>query len=207
MQANLEYEEAAGRNAGKIICGVDEVGRGPLAGPVTAAAVILPKTPSEALLQSLADSKKLSVKKREIAFALIQAECEVSIAHCSVEEIDTLNILQASLTAMSRAISTLQSPVQHALIDGNKIPQLPEPISSEAIIKGDAKSASIAAASIIAKQTRDKIMQELAQDHPGYGWEKNAGYPTKTHRDALKQIGITIHHRKSFKPVQEAQNA
>lgn len=206
MLPDLSYEIAAGRTHGTLICGVDEVGRGPLAGPVTAAAVILPNCPSEQLLTSLADSKKLSAKKRAIAFDLIMAECDVSLAHCSVEEIDLLNILQASLRAMSKAILGLSARPAHALIDGNKLPVLPSDISAEAIIKGDSKSASIAAASIIAKETRDRLMSALAQEYPGYGWEKNAGYPTKAHREALLQIGITKHHRKSFKPVQEAQN-
>jgi ribonuclease HII len=179
------------------IAGVDEVGRGPLAGPVTAAAVVL--DPAR-LPAGLNDSKVLSAKRRDALLQSIMDSAEVSVAHASVEEIDTLNILRASHLAMERAIAGLSHPPDHVLIDGNMIPRglsLP----AQAIVKGDALSISIAAASIVAKITRDAIMWDLAQQFPGYGWETNAGYPSKCHRLALQNLGVTPHHRRSFKPV------
>lgn len=179
------------------VAGVDEVGRGPLAGPVTACAVIL--DPSN-IPAGLNDSKALTAKRRDALFDAILACAEVSVAHASVAEIDELNILRASHLAMVRALAGLSSPPDHALIDGNLIPRglaLP----ATAIIKGDAKSLSIAAASIVAKVTRDRMMVDLAQQHPGYGWEKNAGYPSKAHLEALQDLGVTPHHRRSFRPV------
>ncbi len=179
-----------------VVAGVDEVGRGPLAGPVTAAAVILDVS---RLPEGLDDSKKLSLSARERLFDEIHDTAQVSIAHASVEEIDELNILYASHLAMERAVAGLGT-VSHALIDGNLIPKgLGCPAT--AIVKGDSRSLSIAAASIAAKVTRDRIMVDLAQQYPGYGWEKNAGYPTKMHREALKALGVTPHHRRSFKTV------
>ncbi|MEM6891531.1 MAG: ribonuclease HII [Pseudomonadota bacterium] len=178
------------------VAGVDEVGRGPLAGPVTAAAVIL--DPDD-IPPGLNDSKKLSVRAREEMFEAIMCAAQVSVAHATVEEIDRLNILQATHLAMTRAVSGL-GPVCHALIDGNLVPSEME-CPATAIVKGDGRSASIAAASIVAKVTRDKIMVDLAQQFPGYAWEKNAGYPTKAHRDALSALGVTPHHRRSFKTV------
>ncbi|AUQ55972.1 ribonuclease HII [Phaeobacter inhibens] len=190
--------EAAAHGRGQIrIAGVDEVGRGPLAGPVTAAAVILDP---ENIPEGLNDSKKLSAKRREAVEASIFAQAEVAIAHASVEEIDSLNILRASHLAMERAVAALDPAPDYLLIDGNLIPKgLLQP--AEFVIKGDAKSVSIAAASIVAKQARDRIMVDLAQQFPGYGWEKNAGYPSKQHREALVSLGVTPHHRRSFKPV------
>jgi len=189
-------EEICLANGARVIAGVDEVGRGPLAGPVTAAAVVL--DPSS-IPQGLDDSKKLTLKARERLFDEISTCARVSIAHATVEEIDDLNILYASHLAMERAVDGL-GDVDHALIDGNMIPKkLTCPAT--AIIKGDGRSLSIAAASIIAKVTRDRIMVDLAQQYPGYGWEKNAGYPTKLHRDALGRLGVTPHHRRSFKTV------
>ncbi|AUQ72136.1 ribonuclease HII [Phaeobacter inhibens] len=190
--------EAAALGRGQIrIAGVDEVGRGPLAGPVTAAAVILDP---ENIPEGLNDSKKLSAKRREAVEASIFAQAEVAIAHASVEEIDSLNILRASHLAMERAVAALDPAPDYLLIDGNLIPKgLLQP--AEFVIKGDAKSVSIAAASIVAKQARDRIMVDLAQQFPGYGWEKNAGYPSKQHREALVSLGVTPHHRRSFKPV------
>jgi ribonuclease HII len=179
------------------IAGVDEVGRGPLAGPVTAAAVVL--DPAH-LPEGLNDSKVLSARRREVLLQVIMDSAEVSVAHASVEEIDSLNILRASHLAMERAVAALPHPPDHVLIDGNLIPRgltLP----AQAIVKGDARSLSIAAASIVAKITRDAIMWDLAQQYPGYGWETNAGYPSKSHRLALQDIGVTPHHRRSFKPV------
>lgn len=177
------------------VVGVDEVGRGPLAGPVTACAVVLDPGRIPA---GLRDSKMLTAARREALFDEIVAVAEVSVAHASVEEIDSLNILRASHLAMERAVAGLQA--DHALIDGNLIPRdLACPAT--AIVKGDAKCLSIAAASIVAKVTRDRIMVDLAQQHPGYGWEANAGYPTKAHLEALQILGVTPWHRRSFKPV------
>jgi ribonuclease HII len=179
------------------VAGVDEVGRGPLAGPVTAAAVIL--DPAH-IPQGLGDSKALSSTKRERLFAEIMGSAQVSVAHATVEEIDALNILRASQLAMERAVAGLAIPPAHVLVDGNLIPAGLQG-RAEAIVKGDAKSLSIAAASIIAKVTRDRIMVDLAQQHPGYGWEINAGYPTKQHLEALLNLGVTPWHRRSFRPV------
>jgi ribonuclease HII len=177
------------------VVGVDEVGRGPLAGPVTACAVRL--DPGR-IPKGLADSKTLTAARREALSQEIMAVAEVSIAHASVEEIDTLNILRASHLAMERAVAGLGA--DHALIDGNLIPRgLACPAT--AIVKGDACCLSIAAASIVAKVTRDRIMVDLAQQHPGYGWEVNAGYATKTHLAALLKLGVTPWHRRSFRPV------
>jgi len=178
------------------IAGIDEVGRGPLAGPVTAAAVIL--NPND-IPQGLNDSKVLTKRKLAILEPLILASAEVSIAHASVEEIDEINILQASHLAMERAVAGLRQ-VDHALIDGNKIPRGLK-CSATSLIKGDSRSLSIAAASIVAKMCRDRIMVELAQQYPGYGWETNAGYGSKSHISALQNLGVTPHHRRSFKPV------
>ncbi|MEK6217480.1 MAG: ribonuclease HII [Boseongicola sp.] len=180
-----------------LIAGVDEVGRGPLAGPVTAAAVILN---ADDIPEGLNDSKKLNAAARERLAIEIENRACVSIAHASVEEIDRLNIRRASHLAMVRAISALGLVADHALIDGNMIPN-GCPCAATAIVKGDGKSVSIAAASIVAKVARDRIMVDWAQQHPGYGWERNAGYPTKVHREALQDLGVTPHHRRSFKPV------
>ncbi len=180
-----------------LIAGVDEVGRGPLAGPVTAAAVIL--DPS-AVPEGLNDSKKLTARAREALHDRLLAVADVSVAHASVEEIDALNILYASHLAMERAVAGLRRAPGHVLVDGNMVPKgLVCPAT--ALIKGDGRSLSIAAASVVAKVVRDRIMVDLAQQHPGYGWEKNAGYPTKAHRAALEILGVTPHHRRSFKPV------
>ena len=179
------------------IAGVDEVGRGPLAGPVTACAVVLDMS---RIPEGLNDSKKLSAQRRESLAEAILACAEVSVASASVEEIDELNILRASHLAMERAVAGLLTPPDHCLIDGNFIPK-GLTISAEAIVKGDSKSVSISAASIVAKIRRDYVMSALAQQYPGYGWETNAGYPSKSHRLALQNLGVTPHHRRSFKPV------
>ncbi|MES2539781.1 MAG: ribonuclease HII [Pseudomonadota bacterium] len=185
---------AFGRGALRV-AGVDEVGRGPLAGPVTACAVRLDP---DRIPQGLRDSKVLTRERREVLFVEIIAVAEISVAHASVEEIDELNILRASHLAMERAVAGLGA--DHALIDGNMLPR-GLGCGATAIIGGDAICLSIAAASIIAKVTRDRIMVDLAQQHPGYGWEANAGYPTKAHLDALQNLGVTPWHRRSFKPV------
>ncbi len=181
----------------QTIAGVDEVGRGPWAGPVTACAVVL--DPNN-IPDGLNDSKKLTAKRREALFEQILATADVSLADVSVEEIDQINILQASLLAMEKAVAGLSAPADFALIDGNKTPKNLN-CPCEAIIKGDAKSSSIAAASIVAKVTRDRLMVTLSQQYPGYGWETNAGYGTKVHQEGLKTLGVTAHHRRSFKPI------
>ena len=191
---DFSHEQAAG--LGKI-AGVDEVGRGPLAGPVTAAAVIL--DPAR-LPQGLADSKVLTASRREALFYQLMDMAQVSVAHASVAEIDSLNILRASHLAMERAVAGLTCASDHVLVDGNLIPSGLQGRAT-AIVKGDAKSLSIAAASIVAKVTRDRLMVDLASQFPGYGWAENAGYPTKQHLSALLNLGVTPWHRRSFKPV------
>lgn len=182
---------------GGLVAGVDEVGRGPLAGPVTAAAVILS---ADRIPAGLNDSKKVSEMRRRALSVEIKANALVSLGWASVEEIDRLNIRNAALLAMLRAVTGLPARPGHALIDGNACPDgLPCPATP--IVKGDAKSLSIAAASIIAKVARDDVMADLARAYPGYGWEKNAGYPTKLHLKGLQDLGVTPHHRRSFKPV------
>ena len=195
QKADFSFEAAAAARGAVFVVGVDEVGRGPLAGPVTAAAVRLDPA---AIPAGLADSKALTAARRESLFAQLQEVAQVSIAHATVEEIDALNILRASHLAMERAIAAL--PADFALIDGNLVPR-GLTIPGEAVVKGDARCLSIAAASICAKVVRDRIMVDLAQQFPGYGWEVNAGYPTKAHLQALLDFGITPHHRRSFKPV------
>ena len=194
---DFSLESAAMARGANVIAGVDEVGRGPLAGPVTAAAVIL--DPND-IPEGLNDSKALSAKRREALSEQIMSRAQVCIAHASVEEIDEINILRASHLAMERAIAGLAQVPDEVLIDGNMIPRglsLP----AQAIIKGDARSLSISAASIVAKICRDRVMWDLAQHYPGYGWETNAGYPSKSHKAALQNLGVTPHHRRSFKPV------
>lgn len=177
--------------------GVDEVGRGPLAGPVTAAAVWLDPG---SIPEGLNDSKKLTAAMRERLYDQLMAVADVCIAHASVVEIDEINILQASHLAMRRAIAGLRLPPDFLLIDGNRAPAgLTTPLLT--IVKGDGKVLSIAAASIVAKVARDRIMCALACDFPGYGWESNAGYPTPVHKKALLDLGVTPHHRRSFRPV------
>ncbi len=179
------------------VAGVDEVGRGPLAGPVTAAAVVLDP---QAIPDGLNDSKKLSPKRRDALLPLIMESAEVSVAHASVEEIDEINILRAAHLAMVRALDGLTPAPDHALIDGTMIPRGVS-CPASAIVKGDGRCLSIAAASIVAKCARDAIMVDLAQQHPGYGWETNMGYGAPMHLSALRELGPTPHHRRSFKPV------
>ena len=193
----FSLEAAAHASGARIVAGVDEVGRGPLCGPVTAAAVIL--DPAR-IPPGITDSKALSATRRDQLFDQIMACAHVCVAHASVEEIDALNILQATFLAMRRAVAGLPLAPDHLLVDGNRLPR-DLPCRAEAVVKGDARSLSIAAASIVAKVTRDRIMVDLAQQHPGYGWETNAGYPTKDHLVALRNLGPTPHHRRSFRPV------
>ena len=179
------------------IAGVDEVGRGPLAGPVCAAAVIL--DPAR-IPEGLADSKTLSRKRRDALALLIPQMAQVGYGIASVAEIESLNILRASQLAMVRALADLEPRADYALIDGHMLPRdLGCP--AMAVVKGDSRSVSIAAASIMAKVWRDDLMVGLAQQHPEYGWEKNAGYPTAHHKAALKCHGVTPHHRRTFAPV------
>ena len=196
-QLDFSFEQAAVRRGLQCVAGVDEVGRGPLAGPVTAAAVILDP---QRIPAGLNDSKKLSARRRSEIEVDIWLMAKVAVAHASVVEIDDLNILRASHLAMLRAVALLQQRPDHVLIDGNMTPR-GLTISAETIVKGDARSLSIAAASIVAKVARDRIMCELAADFPGYGWDNNAGYPSKAHKAALQSLGVTPHHRRSFKPV------
>ena len=196
MGPDFSFERALITDGVSGIAGVDEVGRGPLAGPVVAAAVIL--DPAN-IPDGLNDSKKLSAKKRDVLFDIIQDSARFCIAEASVQEIDALNIYHASHLAMCRAVAGLAA-VGHVLVDGNKIPkELIYPAT--AIVKGDGKSCSIAAASILAKVTRDRQMAVLAQQFPAYNWGKNVGYPTREHISALEQHGVTPHHRRTYKPV------
>ena len=181
----------------KIKAGVDEVGRGSLIGPVYAAAVILNKKINKRLLK---DSKTISKDKRESLSKYIKKNSIWAIGKASVKEIDKINILQASLLAMTRAIKKLKKKPTQVLIDGNKIPDLKN-YNLKSIIKGDQKVASISAASIIAKVTRDKFITTLAINNKGYGWEQNFGYGTKQHLKAIKKLGINKHHRKTFSPI------
>jgi ribonuclease HII len=258
------YEKLHGFDDGKIICGVDEVGRGPLAGPVVACAAILPcgGLPQEVALR-IKDSKQLSAIKREALFPVLTELCRYGLGEASVAEIDEINILQASLLAMRRAVEgvsctefslsavcssplegevrlggeclgrgfrnrrvsakppppspnpslkgrgidracgRVRSQIDVALVDGNRAPELPCPVVT--IVGGDGKCLSIAVASIIAKVTRDRLMKRLAEEHPGYGWEKNAGYGTAAHLKALRDLGVTRWHRRSFAPVGKMQ--
>ena len=194
---NFEAERIAREEGYSRVAGVDEAGRGPLAGPVVAAAVILNENDIPA---GLDDSKRLtSLRRNELTSRLLKC-AEIGVGIATVEEIDQINILQASHLAMIRALDALPQAAEIALIDGNLIPKTLR-LAARSIIKGDALSLSIAAASIVAKTMRDRIMVDLAQQHPGYGWEQNAAYPTKAHLQAIRDLGVTPHHRRSFKPV------
>ena len=182
-----------------IVAGVDEAGRGPLCGPVVAAAVIFPHHDIE-IPVIIRDSKQMTPRMRAMAYDWITQNTIWAAAECNPLEIDELNILHASLLAMTRAVQKLTCTPQFCLIDGNK---LPPNINGSAVVHGDAKSLSIAAASIIAKETRDKIMHDLSIQYPMYGWDKNAGYPTPEHLRAIDKYGINQHYRKSFGPIKE----
>ncbi|AYV20792.1 MULTISPECIES: ribonuclease HII [Vibrio] len=183
-----------------LVAGVDEVGRGPLVGDVVTAAVILdPNNP----IEGLNDSKKLSEKKRLALYPEIKEKALAwAVGRCSPTEIDELNILQATMVAMQRAVAGLQVQPDMVLIDGNRTPTLP--MDAQAVVKGDLRVAEISAASIIAKVVRDQEMEELDQQHPQFGFAKHKGYPTKAHFEAIEQHGVIAEHRKSFKPVKRA---
>lgn len=185
------------RELGGIVAGVDEAGRGPLAGPVVAAAVILDVA---CIPDGIDDSKKLLKGRREALHGTIVASAHVGVGIASVAEIDEINILQATFRAMVRAVEALPVAPAHLLIDGNQRPA-GLPCACRTVVDGDALCLSIAAASIVAKVTRDRIMAELAREHPHYGWERNAGYGTPEHHRALSLVGISPHHRKSFAPI------
>lgn len=195
MEQNLwQIEDELKLRGVGAICGVDEAGRGPLAGPVCAAAVILPE---HLQIPGLNDSKKLSDKKRRDLFPIIKEQAiAYGIAFATVEEIDEINILQATFLAMERAVAQLNGQADFALIDGNREPKLD--IESMAVVKGDSRSASIAAASILAKVTRDDYMEELASQYPQYGFEVHKGYGTRRHYQALEEFGMCPAHRRSF---------
>lgn len=193
------YEEELYDKGLTLVAGVDEVGRGPIAGPVVASAVMLPQ---DFYLLGLNDSKQLSEKKRDEFFEIILEQAiTYGIGIVGAAEIDLMNIHQASLEAMRRAVEQLMVPPEHLLVDAMKIPSVDYP--QTAIVKGDAKSISIAASSVVAKVTRDRIMKDLAVEFPNYGFDKNMGYGTKEHLDALKSFGATPYHRLSFSPVKE----
>ena len=190
------------KNIGKkMIAGLDEAGRGPLCGPVVAGAVVFKKYDFDDM-PIISDSKQMSEKQRNTAYDWITHNPDIvwAVAQCSAQEIDEMNILQASLNAMKRAVCALGIDVEYCLVDGNK---MPKDLIGESVVKGDAKSLSIAAASIIAKVTRDRIMTELAKKYPQYEWEKNAGYPTQQHLQAIDKYGINEHYRKTYRPVKE----
>ncbi|MEM6781613.1 MAG: ribonuclease HII [Pseudomonadota bacterium] len=180
-------------------CGIDEVGRGPLAGPVMAACVFIPQhSQSLDFWSYITDSKKLSAKKRDYLYDFIIEHTQYGIGECSPEEIDNLNIHHATLLAMKRAHANANIQAEMALVDGKFCPEIPCP--AQAVVKGDSKHIEIAAASIIAKVTRDRMMAKLHEEFPMYGWKKNAGYGTAEHRTAIEKHGITEYHRKSFAP-------
>ncbi len=198
---DMQYEKNALAEGHSRVCGIDEAGRGPLAGPVVAAAVILPP---DFELPGLTDSKQLSARKRESLFEQLMQSPDVlkGIAQATVEEIERLNILRATHLAMARAAQSICPSPDFCLIDGLPVPGFP--IDSRSIVKGDAHCLSIAAASVLAKVTRDRIMRELHEKFPQYGWDHNAGYGTAQHMRAIEKYGITPHHRRSFAPVAQA---
>ena len=192
---DYSYEKAVLQKGYNCVCGVDEAGRGPLAGPVCAAAVILPE---DLIIEGLDDSKKLTEKKREVLYDIITEKAVAyGIAFANVEEIEEFNILGATYIAMCRAVEKMGEKADYVLIDGNRFPPMLK-IDGECIVKGDSKSMSVAAASILAKVTRDRLLLEYAEKYPQYGFEKHKGYGTKAHIEAIKEYGITDIHRPSF---------
>lgn len=197
MKTNPNFEIESG--CAGTIAGVDEAGRGPLCGPVVAGAVIFLRRDIE-IPVIIRDSKQMTAAQRDAAYDWITANTIWATGACSPAEIDELNILWASMRAMERAVDALALKPNFCLIDGNRVPKN---LNGRAVVKGDAKSLSIAAASIVAKVTRDRLMHELAQKYPEYGWENNAGYPTPSHLIAIKKYGINEHYRRSFGPVKK----
>ena len=199
---NFEYEEAKYLEGYTAVCGCDEAGRGPLCGPVVAAAVVLPMGYE---LPGLNDSKKLTARRREALYTQLMEDDSVlkCVAEASVQEIDELNILRATHLAMARAAQGIGAVVDFCLIDGLAVPGFPLP--SRNLVKGDARCLSIAAASVLAKVTRDHYMQKLAEEFPQYGFERHAGYGTKAHLEAIRLYGVTVHHRRSFAPVAQME--
>ena len=190
------------REVDGVVAGVDEAGRGPWAGPVIAGAAILDRDALEdSLVDGLDDSKALTTARRESLYISLteSSAATVSVGMASVEEIDSLNILQATFLAMTRAVDALGKPIDFALIDGNRAPLLACP--AKTVVKGDSRSLSIAAGSIMAKVTRDHMMAALAIDFPGYGWDTNQGYGTRGDREGLETLGVTPHHRRSYAPI------
>ena len=187
------YERTAAEHGFTVVCGIDEAGRGPLAGPVFAAAVILPQG---VVIEGLDDSKKLSEKKRDMLFEEIKARAVYAVASASESEIDEINILNATFLAMRRAFDAMPQRPQAAFVDGNRLPKLPVP--AKAIVKGDSLSASIAAASIMAKVSRDRYMLELDKKYPEYCFAKHKGYGTKLHYEKIREYGISEVHRRTF---------
>ncbi len=208
MKPDYALETRLGARHGGPVAGIDEAGRGPWAGPVVAAAVVLDReTLAPDLLARLDDSKALKPAEREAIHDALEAEAQrgrawIGRGRAAVEEIDRWNILEATMIAMGRALSALVPAPAAALVDGNRLPKLACP--AEVVVKGDGRSLSIAAASIVAKVTRDREMAALARRYPGYGWERNQGYGTAEHQAALANLGVTPAHRRSFRPIQEA---
>ena len=199
MKATFELEAIELELNGGPIAGVDEAGRGPLAGPVVAAAVVLDPA---FISDGIADSKALDAKSRQSVYQAIVATAQVGIGVAGVDRIDSDNILNASLWAMAQAVARLDCRPRLVLVDGNKVPNVE--CSTRAIVQGDAKCLSIAAASIVAKVVRDAMMAELAHDYPHYGFDRHKGYGTREHHEAIARHGVTPHHRRSFRPVQLA---
>lgn len=199
---DFAFEDRAHAAGHKIVCGIDEAGRGPWAGPVVAAAVVLDRAALPAgLAAQLDDSKRLKARKREVLLAALAPFARIGLGEASAAEIDQVNILRATFLAMDRAVAALGILPDLALVDGNRPPPLT--CAVECLVGGDGRSLSIAAASIAAKVTRDRHMAGLAACHPGYGWERNAGYGTAEHIAALETLGVTAEHRKSYAPVRK----
>jgi len=199
---DLSLETTALAAGWSRIAGVDEAGRGPLAGPVVAAAVVLDvRVLSSPVWTALDDSKKMTADARDTLYKVITDSADTGVGIATVDDIDLLNILGATMKAMGDAVRALKHVPNYVLIDGNRLPVLP--CAGACVVKGDSKSMSIAAASVVAKVTRDRIMKDLDQQYPGYGWARNAGYGTKQHMDALTRLGATPAHRKSFAPVRK----
>ena len=189
------------RSVEGIVIGVDEAGCAPLAGPVVAAAVVLDRKIPRRLARRIDDSKKLPAEEREKIFARLPDHAQIGVGQASVEEIEQINILRAAQLAMRRAVDSLGVTPALIIVDGNRLPGFSFP--TQCVVGGDGISLSIAAASIVAKVTRDREMKTLAESFPGYGWETNVGYPTPEHRAAIQRLGLTPHHRRTFRAVYE----